>query len=276
MMESSMSEIECFFANYARAFSGRDLAGIASACSFPITFYLNDGTAHLSDEAGFYENAAQLIAAYDNLGMDTISFRLVSANEVNRSTMLVEVLWSLNNSEGRELVAFVTRYIVGKQNADLKILGVIVIDEKEKIAAYRQPGHMKTETGNGTAGIVNTLPRGKHSVNEMDTFPSFMLTPENAIPSRSQSEGVKGWIYHGADSKQTAYWICEKDGISREHSHDFEEYFFVIDGEYCLEIHNETIVLKKGDEYYIPAGVPHSGRFTAGTRTFHCFGGRRV
>lgn len=110
----------------------------------------------------------------------------------------------------------------------------------------------------------------------MDNFPAFMLGPENAVPSRAQSEGVKGWVYHGHDDKQVAYWICEKDGISNEHSHDFDEYMMVIDGEYLLEIKGETTRLGKGDEYYIPKGVPHSGKFKAGTRTFHCFDGKRV
>ena len=110
----------------------------------------------------------------------------------------------------------------------------------------------------------------------MNNFPSFMMTQTNAVPPQSQSEGVKGWVYSGIDGKQTAYWLCEKDGVSKEHSHDFDEYFFVIDGEYILEMDGKTIVLHKGDEYYIQKGDPHAGTFKAGTRTFHCFGGKRA
>jgi len=109
----------------------------------------------------------------------------------------------------------------------------------------------------------------------MNNFPPFMMTQANAVPSQSQSVGVKGWIYTGNDEKQTAYWVCEKDGVSKEHIHDFEEYFMVIDGEYVLEIVGESITLHKGDEYHIRAGIPHAGKFKAGTRTFHCFGGKR-
>lgn len=103
-----------------------------------------------------------------------------------------------------------------------------------------------------------------------------MMTQTNLVPSESQSEGVKGWIYTGEDGKQTAYWLCEKDGISKEHVHDFDEYFMVIDGEYILEITGKTIIMNKGDEYYIKKGTPHSGKFKSGTRTFHCFGGQRA
>lgn len=110
----------------------------------------------------------------------------------------------------------------------------------------------------------------------MDTFPNFMLDNINAIPSSSQSDGVRGWVYNGIDQKQTAYWICEKDGTSKAHCHDFDEYFFVIAGEYQLFIDQIIIKLYKGDEYFIPAGTPHSGIFKAGTRTFHCFGGKRI
>ena len=110
----------------------------------------------------------------------------------------------------------------------------------------------------------------------MDNFPSFMMSQENAVPAQSQSAGVKGWVYNGSDGKQTAYWVCEKDGVSNEHAHDFEEYFMVIAGEYVLEIEGESITLHKGDEYHIAKGIPHAGKFKAGTRTFHCFGGKRA
>lgn len=57
----------------------------------------------------------------------------------------------------------------------------------------------------------------------MEDFPLFMKSPENQIDANSQSQGVKGWIYDGADGKQMAYWICETDGISNEHTHDYDE-----------------------------------------------------
>ncbi|MGD8939532.1 MAG: cupin domain-containing protein [Gammaproteobacteria bacterium] len=110
----------------------------------------------------------------------------------------------------------------------------------------------------------------------MNRFPHFMTTKENAVASESQSSGVKGWVYDGVDGKQMAYWICETDGISEEHTHDFDEYFIVIEGEYILELGGASITLKKGDEYHIEAGIPHAGRFKAGTRTIHCFGGKRA
>ena len=110
----------------------------------------------------------------------------------------------------------------------------------------------------------------------MDHFPAFMMSNANRISAQSQSQGVRGWAYDGVDEKQMAYWVCETDGVSKEHVHEFDEYFVVVDGEYILEIGGVAVPLYKGDEYYIAAGIPHAGRFKAGTRTIHCFGGKRA
>jgi mannose-6-phosphate isomerase-like protein (cupin superfamily) len=110
----------------------------------------------------------------------------------------------------------------------------------------------------------------------MNDFPEFMKTPGNAIASHLQSAGVKGWVYDGIDGKQMAYWICERDGLSREHSHEYDEYFTVVEGRYTLIIDRQRIDVYRGDEYLIPTGVPHAGEFIAGTRTIHCFGGKRA
>jgi len=110
----------------------------------------------------------------------------------------------------------------------------------------------------------------------VDDFPVFMKDNANAVPLQYQSSGVRGWFYESVDGKQMAYWICEKDGVSQEHQHEFDEYFVVLHGMYTLIIKGEKFRLKKGDEYFIPKGVPHSGEFIAGTRTIHCFGGARV
>jgi mannose-6-phosphate isomerase-like protein (cupin superfamily) len=79
-----------------------------------------------------------------------------------------------------------------------------------------------------------------------------MKAPKNLIASKLQSHGVTGWVYDGVDGKQMAYWICETDGISHEHVHEFDEYFTVIQGTYTLIINGQRIAICKGDEYFIP------------------------
>ncbi|MFC1884533.1 cupin domain-containing protein [Thermodesulfobacteriota bacterium] len=110
----------------------------------------------------------------------------------------------------------------------------------------------------------------------MKDFPEFMKTNENSIDPESQSAGISGWVYDGIDGTQMAYWVCERDGLSQEHVHDFDEYFTVVQGTYTLIINGKRIDISKGDEYFIPKDVPHAGEFKAGTRTIHCFGGKRA
>ena len=59
---------------------------------------------------------------------------------------------------------------------------------------------------------------------------------------------------------------------------DYDEYFIVVEGEYKLKMNDndEVIVLKKGDEYHVPKGTPHSGESKKGTRTIYAFGGERA
>lgn len=85
----------------------------------------------------------------------------------------------------------------------------------------------------------------------MDDFPEFMKRPENAVSSSSQSKGVEGWVYDGVDGSQMACWICRKDLVSSEHTHGFDEYFVVIQGEYVLMIGNEDIPFRTGEEYQV-------------------------
>ncbi len=110
----------------------------------------------------------------------------------------------------------------------------------------------------------------------MNEFPKFMKHRSNAIASHQQSAGVEGFIFDGIDGSQIAVFQCSRDGISKEHVHEFDEYFVVVQGEYTLGIAGKRLALKTGEEYFIPKGIPHDGAFTAGTRTINAFGGRRA
>lgn len=110
----------------------------------------------------------------------------------------------------------------------------------------------------------------------MNEYPEFMRRQANAVASHQQSAGVQGFVFDGIDGCQVIAFQCAKSGISKEHVHDFDEYFVVIQGEYTLGIEGKTIKLRAGQEYFIPRGVPHDGAFTAGTRTINAFGGRRA
>ena len=114
--------------------------------------------------------------------------------------------------------------------------------------------------------------------NGMEEFPEFMRNPANAVAGQEQSPGVQGYVYDGADGTQMAFWTCLESGVSAEHTHPYDEYFVVLQGEYVLILGQgrERVTLRAGGEYHIPAGVPHGGEFQAGTRTIHAFGGFRA
>ncbi|TAL27359.1 MAG: cupin domain-containing protein [Nitrospirae bacterium] len=110
----------------------------------------------------------------------------------------------------------------------------------------------------------------------MSGFPEFMRNSSNAIAVHQKSEGVEGYVFDGIDGSQIVIFQCTMGGVSKEHVHDFDEYFVVIQGEYTLGIEGRKIKLTAGQEYHIPKGTPHDGVFTAGTRTMNAFGGKRA
>lgn len=110
----------------------------------------------------------------------------------------------------------------------------------------------------------------------MNEYPEFMRSSANAVASHQKSEGVEGFVFDGIEGSQVIIFQCAKNGISKEHVHDFDEYFVVLQGEYTLGIEGKTIKLTGGQEYFIPQGTPHDGAFIAGTRTINAFGGKRA
>ncbi|MBI5815960.1 MAG: cupin domain-containing protein [Nitrospinae bacterium] len=111
----------------------------------------------------------------------------------------------------------------------------------------------------------------------MDDFPEFMKRRANRISKESQhTEDIEGYVLNGADGSQMAFWTCHQDRNSKEHTHDFDEYLVVVHGKYTVIIDGMEKPLLTGDEFHIPKGIPHSGKATAGARTIHFFGGKRI
>jgi mannose-6-phosphate isomerase-like protein (cupin superfamily) len=114
----------------------------------------------------------------------------------------------------------------------------------------------------------------------MNIFPEFMRNPANKIATDSQyTSGIEGYVFDGIDDSQMAFWTYP-DSLpsmkSSEHVHDYDEYFVVVQGRYTLVIGRRRTTLNPGDEFLIPRGTPHKGEAVGGTRTIHCFGGRRA
>jgi quercetin dioxygenase-like cupin family protein len=111
----------------------------------------------------------------------------------------------------------------------------------------------------------------------MNTFPNFMKNPKNRIDASQQNtDDIEGYYFQGADDTQIAFWECYADRTSQKHTHPFDEYMVCISGEYTVYLNDQEIILKPGDELYIPKDTEQWGKCIVGTRTIHVFGGKRI
>ena len=108
-------------------------------------------------------------------------------------------------------------------------------------------------------------------------FPEFMFRKENMIHADQQNTpDIEGYYYTANDGSQMAFLIYKADRVSKEHTHDYDEYMLCVEGEYIVTIDGKEYVLHAGDELFIPKGSLQGGRVKAGTRSIHAFGGQRV
>ena len=79
--------------------------------------------------------------------------------------------------------------------------------------------------------------------------------PEIEIPIN----GIRGWLLQSTN-KQVVFFEIEPVGIMPDHSH-CSQWGIVVDGEMELTIDDQTKIYRKGDSYFIPAGIVHSANF---------------
>jgi quercetin dioxygenase-like cupin family protein len=82
--------------------------------------------------------------------------------------------------------------------------------------------------------------------------------PEADIPF----EGCRAYLSQSKDH-QIIFMEFNKDVIAPEHSHS-AQYAVVLSGQIDLAIAGVSRTYKQGDQYFIPAGMPHSARIYAG------------
>lgn len=111
----------------------------------------------------------------------------------------------------------------------------------------------------------------------MSDFPDFTKNPLNRIARSSQfTDDIEGYVFDGADGSQVAFWTSKADRVSTEHTHEFDEYVLVVEGQATIIIGDERTVLTAGMEMVVRKGTMQQMAVTAGTRTIHVFGGRRA
>ena len=97
-------------------------------------------------------------------------------------------------------------------------------------------------------------------------FPDLIKNlPEADIPS----PGVRGWLSQ-SDDHQIVFFEIEAIGQVAEHKHG-DQFGVVFEGEMDLTIGGVTQTLKKGDTYFVPAGVMHGAVFKKKTYLMDVF-----
>ena len=83
-------------------------------------------------------------------------------------------------------------------------------------------------------------------------------------------EGAKAWILQ-AEASQLVFFKFPAGKCLPSHSHTYDQWGLVIDGEMELTVAREPRIFKKGDEYLVPAGSVHSAKFLRPTRVMDYF-----
>jgi mannose-6-phosphate isomerase-like protein (cupin superfamily) len=112
----------------------------------------------------------------------------------------------------------------------------------------------------------------------MRHYPDFMRVERNAVHPEDQTEGAEGYIFDGIDGSQMIIWTSRsKEPIkTTRHTHDYDEWFLIIDGNFKGDIGGSKAEMGPGDEIHIPAGTPHNGTYSSGFRSIHAFSKKRA
>jgi len=100
----------------------------------------------------------------------------------------------------------------------------------------------------------------------MAHFPEvFRRLPEADVPFPE----VDARLLRGPTAS-AIFFEATQDAAVPEHRHG-AQWGIVVEGELSLTIGSETRVRHRGDEYFIPAGVPHAAILKKGTRVIDFF-----
>lgn len=93
----------------------------------------------------------------------------------------------------------------------------------------------------------------------MNIFPGpITCLPKADVPL----DGVNAYLSQG-DNHQIVFMQFQHDVDLPEHSHN-DQYAIVLEGTIELTIDGVKNTYTKGDRYFIPGGIPHSGKIYAG------------
>ena len=105
----------------------------------------------------------------------------------------------------------------------------------------------------------------------------FVILLQPVFAAETQyTKGIEGYVYDGVDGSQMTFWTNPNGGTSAEHTHEYDEYFVVVQGQYTVIMEGKRAPVGVGEEFFIPKGTMHGGESLPNTRTIHAFGGTRA
>jgi len=97
-------------------------------------------------------------------------------------------------------------------------------------------------------------------------FPEFIMTlPEVELPFA----GARGWLLQGS-AQQTVFIEFNETVDVPEHTHA-EQWEFALAGRVVLHRQGSSKEYKAGENFFLPAGLPHSARVYAGYKAMIVF-----
>ena len=98
-------------------------------------------------------------------------------------------------------------------------------------------------------------------------YPSVITDLSEAV---IQFKGIKAWILQG-ERHQLVFFEMRPHTQVPEHSHDYPQWGIMLKGKMQLTIDGKTHLIKKGDEYVIPAQAKHCAAFLTKCRVIDLF-----
>ena len=100
-------------------------------------------------------------------------------------------------------------------------------------------------------------------------MPRFPNIVRNLPEAGAQFRDITLWLLRGPTAS-LIFVEAQKDSEVPSHFHG-AQWGFVVAGEMTLTIGDKTRTYRPGEEYFIPAGVPHAAKLKAGVRVIDFF-----
>ena len=84
-----------------------------------------------------------------------------------------------------------------------------------------------------------------------------MIARINEIPAQPAGEGVTRKIMARGGGMMSVEVTFKAGAVGAVHTHPHEQISYVAEGKFEFTMNGETVIIEKGDSYYVAPDVPH-------------------